>query len=480
MNTTSQSFYKIDIRLRLAVYFLMGLSGYVFTLLNLVGLRESFFFFIMCFVITYKLEKAASGDNFYKQMPFIYTVVSFIYIYLGGFWYIFTRDLLPITSVDFSVSTINKVFLITNVAIQSIWIGSTFGGNKSFRIERVFIRQKIPFPNLMLLIFLSIGSMILSISLGSFGYTARSLDSVMENQEFAFYLNMGRELGLLGFISLVFFYSNNKKYRKYIYLTLLIFIFFGILFGSKSASLYFILSFFISRYFLGQKVSLKRSLIVLSVSFVLVYSIIEPFRQYYVYGGGANMSLTSITDLSKAFKTAFSNSEKSDQFSVIVRTIDRLTYVVPAASAVEYAEDYNHYVPDDYRLSHLFAAPAYALVPRFLWQSKPKLLFGRWFSNDVLGWSSLNSVGITPQAYVYMTGGYLQIVLIFLFYGFCERLIFNTLYISNRAVPLYIFYYMRLGGLDDVAWAYVSGAIKFLILYGILFYLAKRLRFKIN
>ena len=425
------------------------------------------------FLTTVYIERKVLRGLFFKLMPFMFTIITFVYIYLGGLWHVYLRELLPTYKILIMDEDVLRVFLVTNIAVQSIWVGSWLGSDLTLLNKQAFTHSIVPFRNIYVLILLSLSSMILAISLGSFGYIARDVNTVMETQGFSQYLNLGRELGMLAFITLVYFNIHRRRRRKYIIVTLLVFLFFGVLFGSKSASLYFIVAFIVTRLFLGYKVNLGKNFLILLISFYFVAAIIGPFRQYYVYGGADKTSVKSLSGLFSVYVSAYKVAGAEMEGTFIPRLIDRLSYIIPATKAIEYADSKDNNVPEDYRLNHIFAAPAYALVPRLIWRDKPKLFFGRWFSKEVLGWSELSSVGITPQAYVYLTGGYIQVALVFLFYGFIQRIMFNVWVVTNKAVPLYIFLYLKLGGLDDVCWAYLSGLIKMVVVYSLIYYVAK-------
>ena len=56
-------------------------------------------------------------------------------------------------------------------------------------------------------------------------------------------------------------------------------------------------------------------------------------------------------------------------------------------------------------LENILSSPAYAVIPRFLWPSKPYGDVGAWFNRVVFGGSIYSATGMSPIGYLYLAGG---------------------------------------------------------------------------
>jgi hypothetical protein len=106
-----------------------------------------------------------------------------------------------------------------------------------------------------------------------------------------------------------------------------------------------------------------------------------------------------------------------------------LTYV--ASRGIEYAATTTLPEGSPEFLGDIILAPAHALIPRFLWASKPLQNVGLWYLNEVmnegmwLDYSSSTAMG--PFTYLNFAGGPIAVVLGFLSVGILQRGLFDGL-----------------------------------------------------
>lgn len=78
-------------------------------------------------------------------------------------------------------------------------------------------------------------------------------------------------------------------------------------------------------------------------------------------------------------------------------------------------------------LGNILLAPAHAVVPRLLWDSKPVENIGLWYTNEVMGYDFLSSTGMSPFTYLNFAGGPLAVIVGLLIVGIIQRSLFDGL-----------------------------------------------------
>jgi hypothetical protein len=82
-------------------------------------------------------------------------------------------------------------------------------------------------------------------------------------------------------------------------------------------------------------------------------------------------------------------------------------------------------------LLDIILSPAYAVIPRAIWPSKPKGNLGKWYNREVLGTNVANSVGMGPISYLHFSGGVLAIFTGFMFVGILQRISYEYFLLSG-------------------------------------------------
>ncbi|MHB8159796.1 MAG: hypothetical protein ACYDGS_04790 [Thermoleophilia bacterium] len=78
-------------------------------------------------------------------------------------------------------------------------------------------------------------------------------------------------------------------------------------------------------------------------------------------------------------------------------------------------------------LGNIILAPAHALIPRLLWDSKSLQNIGLWYTNQVMGLDFYSSTAMSPFTYLNFAGGPLAVIIGFLMVGIFQRGLFDGL-----------------------------------------------------
>jgi hypothetical protein len=429
--------------------------------------------FTIIFFLTLLMEKRASKKLFFTQPPAFFSIFTMLYIYLSYFLVIYFGEVVIFITTGTDEIYYVKTLLLTNVGVHALWVSFRLFTSVSIPVDKLgtyaFIRKRY----LLAIIITAVFANIIGVRLGAIGYVNRGGDAVESTAGFAQYIRILMDLSYLGFVSLTWFYYDNKKYRPLVIGVFVFLFLLGLLIGSKSVSVFYAIYFGLVIYFKTFKVNYKFILIFFFSIFV-AYSIIEPFRNHYGKTG-RSFSTNNILELASFYQEALSSeSDKKDEGSEVIAlsVLSRLSYTIPLAKAMKYADENNHYVPPDAEPRHILLAPLYSFIPRFIWRSKPFADFSVWVGREVMNKSeaSLTAVGITAQGYCYMAGGYILVIVVFLFIGLTQKVIYNTFYMNPNYTPLYIFLLLRIHTFDPLIWAAYANLTRTILIYFLLYY----------
>ena len=162
------------------------------------------------------------------------------------------------------------------------------------------------------------------------------------------------------------------------------------------------------------------------VAVMAAYAVIEPFRVTRSQDAGfSGTSIGGIMTAIPSIDTISLNDDSATPTWVLFLMRSNLTYV--ASLGIEYAA--NHELPEGSPefLSNIILAPAHALIPRFLWESKSLQNIGLWYSSEVLESSASSSTGMSAVTYLNFAGGPLAVIVGFLIVGIFQRGLFDGL-----------------------------------------------------
>lgn len=118
--------------------------------------------------------------------------------------------------------------------------------------------------------------------------------------------------------------------------------------------------------------------------------------------------------------------DESESTLLQVAARSNLSYI--GAFGLEYADTHKTLpIGSPAFLEDIFLAPVHALVPRFIWDSKPLGNLGLWYNQVVMGMSHFSSTAMGPFVYLYFAGGYLAVAIAFYIIGIVQRILWFRL-----------------------------------------------------
>ena len=300
--------------------------------------------------------------------------------------------------------------------------------------------RSLSIPSLMTV---STTTLLVSINMGVMGYSSNYND-LIEAANYSMYFAI---LGSLGKLALVLvainFYSLQSpgKMRLWLIAILAIQVMFGFISGMKSAVCVPFVILMVCQYMQTGKFSLKITLILLA-SIVVSYAVIEPFRYARYndpdFNGSSIVSIVN-TLISPDISTKRIESEEYKP-NTLIAFFARSNVTKSGAPALVFADDNPVLPPGSPEfLKELIMTPLYAVVPRFIWQSKPLANLGLWYSQVVNGSDTLSSFGMGCFTYLYFVGGFTAVLIAFYIIGIVQRTIFILLQ-PSKTIPGSIVY----------------------------------------
>nr|WP_141657232.1 hypothetical protein [Thiocapsa sp. KS1] len=301
--------------------------------------------------------------------------------------------------------------------------------------------------NMVVVMFvLSVAARLMMVKVGQYGY---SMDhsTFHESVGYIAYLSI---LGGAGRIALLLYAMERfrispatRAKSAVLYGMLMIEVLLGVLAGFKSQV---IMPFIIVGigYFIARR-RVPITFIVLGIlAFPVAFAIVEPFRE--VRNTDAGFVSNDIGYLIGAVIEGQRRSPEEDAASTWGVFVLKSNLLYPSSLGVEYAksdvrERLRPYEPEF--LSHLLLSPVLAVVPRFVWPSKPMTpQVGGWARAFILGRDDGGGAfGIGPIAYLVLAGGGIAVFVAFLVIGFLQRIVFSitTPWMSMPGLVVFIF-----------------------------------------
>ena len=288
------------------------------------------------------------------------------------------------------------------------------------------MRQSVLFAALLVDFF----AKLIMINLGLFGYASAYNNSV-ESDSYMQYLGLASSLGslLLLCVSLQNFSVKRPSIlnQKVLFLLLAYEILFGLLSGMKSAVVMPLLIVGIVYY--SQRNRFPRLLIpAVLAGLTVAYAVITPFRAVISANEGfSGRDIGSlVTQMISATNADSGGNEDRHSTSLEFLSRNNLTYV--GSLGIRYS-NLHSILPEGSPafLENIFLAPAHALIPRFLWKSKPLENIGQWYTYQVMGLNMISSTAMSPFTYLNFAGGPLAVILGFLVVGVVQRGLFDGL-----------------------------------------------------
>lgn len=333
----------------------------------------------------------------------------------------------------------NQLMLLVVSGAIAMWVGYSSGMGRSMgrmlhgsRVLRKWMSPsfRVHKPALYTCLAISLMAKLWAITLGVYGYSS-TYDQLIAAASYTQYFYMADSLGKLALVAaaLQCFAAPRSALadRQLLWLVLGCEAAFGFLSGMKSAVVMPFIIVGIVHY--SQRNRFPRWLIpTVVVGLIAAYAVIEPFRAARNDDAGfTGTSLGSIVStMTSASSVKVDDSEDSASTALSIFARSNLTYV--ASLGIEYAAN-NEELPagSPAFLGDILLAPAHALIPRFLWDSKPLQNIGLWYTHEVMGLDFYSSTGMSPFTYLNFAGGPLAVIVGFLLVGILQRGLFDGL-----------------------------------------------------
>lgn len=442
---------------RILLYLVLSGLGFLLLQLEEIGYLGIQIGLTVLYLVGGAFEARVARHRFLLLPAAFFMTYSLINNMVAGIWYFATNQQ---AMAQFSVAdaSIVRGTWYTLVAVQVLWIGFhalpdrplTFLGRPEIR--------NVPQGLVLTLVGISLASFVIAIRLNMYGYVADQM-----GVEYMTFLRFGVNLGIFA-IMLLAIYGDKVWHRQLLHVLLVVYFVVGLLFGSKSTAVIPFVLLIVSLYAVNRKIA-KGYLLAAVLGLVAAYAVVEPFRIYYDTTKAQMDAPRSVEDLAGLYLAA---QEVSDQGIADYGEafLQRMSYVVPLAKAMEFADFYSYYEVEEW--GRLALSPLYGIIPRFLWGSKPLANFGAWASVEIFGLAETTSTGITPQGYAYLVARLPGVLLFFLLYGAIQRLLFNLLCLNRSFLPLFLLVYFDIG-YPVSPWTFVAGTLQSLILMSPLF-----------
>ena len=178
----------------------------------------------------------------------------------------------------------------------------------------------------------------------------------------------------------------------------------------------------------------------------MAYVVIEPFRRSRY--DDPDFQSGSIVAIASNVISAGKSYERDSAIDIFKSQIAmRINSTLMAACSVKYMDEKGLNQDAPAFLWNLFLSPFHAVVPRFIWPTKPMESTGQWFNKEVLGApeDAASSFAMTPIGYLYFAGEAYAICIGFFLIGILQR--WAAFSFSGRGSGSEVIYFCLLGTL---------------------------------
>ena len=384
---------------------------------------------------------ARESSLFWINPVVLASIITFVMAFgVTNLLYFFPEDVLTLLRLEPNATPwMNQIMLLVILGAISMWVGysSTMGLNMGMMLQRSRVLRKWISPSLRInkpvlyaCLSISIGAKLWAIKLGVYGYSS-SYDLMIEAASYTQYFAVADSLGKLALVVVAMqcFSSPSSALvdRQLLWLLLGYEVAFGFLSGMKSAVV--IPFVIVGIVYYSQRNRFPRWFIPAVVfGLMAAYAVITPFRAARNQDAGFDgKSLGSIVSTISSSSNP-NEMDDGDSASTTLSILTRINQTYIASLGVEYAANHEELpVGSPEFLNNIILAPAHALIPRFLWDSKPLETNGLWYTNEVLGLDFVSSTAMSPFTYLNFAGGPFAIILGFLAVGILQRGLFDGL-----------------------------------------------------
>lgn len=445
----------------ISVFLFLSITSYLISFFSTSSNIFKFQFILLNLILF--LYLVSEGLTIFKEKP--YRIFLHPLVLVSGLFYFMMHlgpnlrlifdepsDQLPALMIiwdDIPYKTFNKTMLLLILSAYVMFLGYK---NKFTKFIAVFLRdqikkvktftsdKKVELPLLYLIIAIGVVSLVVQINLGIYGYGVS--DEVL--REYASQAQLHRYIDqaqLVCIMILTFSLHSSRKplraHRMIFYLLLIFLILQGFLFGSKGKVIFPLMAAGIAAYFYTGQV-MKRYVVSVVVILAIAFVTIEPYRIVKnLYPDATFMeSLSLLREIPETLET----ETIEEDISLYERMEDLTWWFLGrsdnfsfSANAIEFKDRYG--IPDNDNpdfLGSIIYSPVLAFVPRFIWKNKPRDQVGLWYENTIMQSPYYSQTAFGAIGYSYYAGGVIAIALIFLFFGICQRIVYECFFKLNN------------------------------------------------
>ena len=398
--TSLQTLRFVDNDLNETMYILSNISFTIYIISKLYLLRhEKYFFITPLFLASIRMFLLAYG-------------LTIMIYYSGG------TSISDFISINDTFYYLNNVMIYASIAFISMWYFyfSKINSRLSKQIFNVITNngralRKYIFPKWGLLYILFIVSVLCKlymISLGIYGVlgTYFGLDYDVSYMQIIVYFSFA---GTGASMIVYLYYFKYKKNLIQFIIFLSIDVFFSLFTGFKGPIIVTGLSIIIVIYLTQHRIS-KYYLIISLLFLFVAYNLVEPYRNYILNSN--NFERKSLSGIIDGFLKAQDRSYIVDNSNILKEVVGRQNFSRELAYLQEYNIKHGDDESDPDFIFLIVSVPFQIIIPRVLWNDKPKSDLGIAFlTNKVLGLSYQSSTAFGPLGFLYMTGGITAIIL---------------------------------------------------------------------
>lgn len=405
--------------------------------------------------------------------------------------YFLPEDVVALVGLE-PVATVwmNQLMLLVVLGAIFMWVGYGSGVGRGMgrimqrsRVLRKWMKPslRISKPAVYACLAVSLIAKLWAIKLGVYGYSS-TYDQLITAANYTQYFYMADSLGMLALVGVALqCFASPHSVRADRHLLLLVLSYevgFGLLSGMKSAVVMPFLIVGIVYY--TQRNRFPRWLIpAVVIGFVTAYAVIEPFRAARNENAGA--AITSLGDIVSTMTRGGSANTYDDGggASTGLQILARLNMTYIGSLGIEYAANHGELPTGSPEfLDDIILAPANAVIPRFLWESKSLQDIGLWYTHQVMGFDFYSSTAMSPFTYLNFAGGPLVVIMGFLVVGMIQRGLFDGLrHFGGGGLIVFFGLLGTLVNIDSAFNSFFISIIRFLpLLVGVQYVLLRRSR----
>lgn len=331
---------------------------------------------------------------------------------------------------------LDRAMLLAALAAWCMWrgyrcsVGRVAGERlrRSAMLSTVRRRElELRWSAVVVMVVLSAAARVAEIRLGVFGYSG-GLSQFSKWASYTQWLTLLASLGTIALAAVSLVAASKRATTKLpaaaAVLLLSSEVAWGFLSGMKSKVVMPFLVVAACYYLMGRRVP-KLLILAVPVAIVVAYAVIEPFRvlRYEDPSFSGRDPVEIARSVVKSARAGGGLARARPGFVGTGRAlVERLNMTGRAARAVEFADTQPVGNARPQFLRDVLLSPAYAVIPRVLWTSKPEETLGAWFNQRVLESKSRNtSVAMSAVGYLYFAGGIAGVVLGFMLFGVVQR-----------------------------------------------------------